>query len=60
MTQTKPDTIKEYFKSNYMWLALILLFGLSVFGVGIDYDMEWKITWFVIIVVGWVISRDLK
>lgn len=50
--------IKQKVKEGRDWNKIILMLivfitGLSVLGLGFDYPMEWRITWFYIIAVGW-------
>ena len=60
-TKTMEKKFKKYLEKNFLWFALIILFGLSVLGIDNNsFADEWKITWFVIIITGWLISNNLK
>lgn len=41
----------------YSWVILILFFGISLLGIGKDFPIEWKITWFIMVIIGWQISK---
>ncbi|KKN59036.1 hypothetical protein LCGC14_0545910 [marine sediment metagenome] len=41
----------------YLWSAIVILVGLNLLGLGVEFEREWQITWFLLSVIGWQLSR---